>query len=193
MARTGLTKSQVRTIRDRLLAEGRHPSVDAVRHALGDTGSKSTIHRHLKELGDEDAGGGAEARQETGRALHAMVEQLADRLHADAEDRLRVLLAGHAQALREKDAELARLRDTVAALNARLDRLERERATGHAPPASWEAARVADGFGRFDSLALSSRCVGRDISPFGMVRTASRSAAFGDDGAWPGGRGGPAG
>ena len=38
MARTGLTKSQVRTTRDQLLAEGRYPSVDAVRHALGDTG-----------------------------------------------------------------------------------------------------------------------------------------------------------
>ena len=57
MARSGLTKSQVREARDRLLAEGRHPSVDAVRHALGDSGSKSTIHKYLKELRSEDGGG----------------------------------------------------------------------------------------------------------------------------------------
>ncbi|WP_296947798.1 DNA-binding protein [uncultured Massilia sp.] len=188
MARTGLTKSQVRTIRDRLLAEGRYPSVDAVRHALGDTGSKSTIHKHLKALGDEAAGGAGDARQETGRALHAIVEQLADRLHADADERLRALLAGHERALREKDAELARLRGTVAALHARVQRLEDELAAGQPPAASWDAGRVADGFGRFDSLALSSRCVGRDISPFGMVRTASREAAFGGGG-WPEARG----
>ena len=31
MARSGLTKSQVREARDRLLAAGRHPSVDALR------------------------------------------------------------------------------------------------------------------------------------------------------------------
>jgi hypothetical protein len=54
MARKGLTKSQVRATRDALLAEGRYPSVDAVRQALGDSGSKSTIHRFLKELRDEE-------------------------------------------------------------------------------------------------------------------------------------------
>ena len=31
MARSGLTKSQVRTVRDRMLADGKYPSVDAVR------------------------------------------------------------------------------------------------------------------------------------------------------------------
>ena len=64
MARSGLTKSQVRTIRDRLLADGRYPSVDAVRHALGDTGSKSTIHKYLKELGEDESGVVAPPRDE---------------------------------------------------------------------------------------------------------------------------------
>ena len=39
--------------RDQLIAEGRYPSADAVRAALGNTGSKSTIHRYLKELGGD--------------------------------------------------------------------------------------------------------------------------------------------
>ncbi len=50
MARTGLYQSQVKKARDTLVAQGRHPSVDAVRVALGNTGSKTTIHKYLKEL-----------------------------------------------------------------------------------------------------------------------------------------------
>ncbi|MFX6330932.1 DNA-binding protein, partial [Acinetobacter baumannii] len=56
MARTGLYKSEVKKARDSLLALGRHPSVDAVRVELGNTGSKTTIHKYLKEL-EEDEGG----------------------------------------------------------------------------------------------------------------------------------------
>ncbi|MBW8896957.1 MAG: DNA-binding protein [Massilia sp.] len=121
MARSGLTKSQVREARDRLLAEGRHPSVDAVRHALGDSGSKSTIHKYLKELRSEDGGGDVAPglrREDTGRALHALVDQLADRLHADFDERMLLLRAAHDDALRERDRELAELRNTVATLTA---------------------------------------------------------------------------
>jgi hypothetical protein len=102
MARTGLTKSQVRETRDQLLAEGRYPSVDAVRHALGDTGSKSTIHKHLKELAEEDNRVGLK-REDTTRSLHALVEQLAEQLHQDAERR-------YEAQLEQKDQELAALR-----------------------------------------------------------------------------------
>ncbi|UIS31073.1 hypothetical protein KOJCDNHJ_04514 (plasmid) [Xanthomonas citri pv. punicae] len=42
MARSGLYKSDVQRARDRLRATGTHPSVDAVRVALGNTGSKTT-------------------------------------------------------------------------------------------------------------------------------------------------------
>jgi hypothetical protein len=188
MARSGLTKSQVRTIRDRLLADGRYPSVDAVRHALGDTGSKSTIHKYLKELGEDEAGVVAPPRDDTARTLHGIVEQLADRLHADAEERLRAMAARHERALRDKDAELARLRATVAALHARIGQLEEEALFALPPDASWDAGRAADGFGSFDSLALSSRCMGRDISPFGMVRGTSRAEVFACDSGWPGAR-----
>jgi hypothetical protein len=36
--------------RANLLAQGRYPSVDAIRIELGNTGSKSTIQRYLKEI-----------------------------------------------------------------------------------------------------------------------------------------------
>ncbi|MCF3774118.1 DNA-binding protein, partial [Salmonella enterica subsp. enterica serovar Weltevreden] len=32
---------------------GRYPSIDAIRSELGDTGSKGTIHRYLKEIEEE--------------------------------------------------------------------------------------------------------------------------------------------
>ena len=42
MARGGLYKSDVQKARDALRAQGKHPSVDAVRVALGNAGSKTT-------------------------------------------------------------------------------------------------------------------------------------------------------
>ena len=43
MARAGLYKGDVQKARDALLAQGKKPSVDAVRVALGNTGSKSFV------------------------------------------------------------------------------------------------------------------------------------------------------
>ena len=86
MARAGLYKSDVRKARDVVLAEGRHPSVDAVRVALGNTGSKTTIHKYLKELEEEE---GAQPRKASiSDALQDLVERLASRLHEEAEVRV---------------------------------------------------------------------------------------------------------
>jgi hypothetical protein len=182
MARTGLSKSQVRASRDQLLAEGRYPSVDAVRLMLG-TGSKSTIHKYLKELGSEDAGAGM-TREDTARTLLGVVEQLADKLHGDAERRLDALRAEHEQALREKEAELAELRRTVARLAARVEELGGDPVPGgytNPPP-------LADGFGNFSNLQSSSRDGRSEISPFGMSLAGGRSAVFDFDGLRPAGQ-----
>ena len=181
MARTGLTKSQVREARDRLLATGRHPSVDALRHALGDSGSKSTIHKYLKELRSEDGAAQAPSglrREDTGRALHTLVDQLADRLHADVDEHVRLLRAAHDDALRERERELAALRRTVATLTARVQQLETEAQFGADEPPlrhSHDRQHAADGFGHFDSGRLNSRSSVADVSPFDMIRTAARS------------------
>ena len=161
MARNGVSKSQVRQVRDQLIAEGRYPSADAARAALGNTGSKSTIHKYLKELESEDGDAGS-SRQETGRSLHAMIEQLADRLHSEAGQRAHAVTAGLEHALRQKDAEIAELRATVAMLSARL----------HAPAA--EGTERA-GFGHFDSLALSSRSGPHGTSAFSIMLANDRS------------------
>ena len=177
MARSGLTKSQVREARDRLLAEGRHPSVDALRHALGDVGSKSTIHKYVKELRNEDGDAGIR-REDTGRALLALVDELADRLHADTDARLRQLRLEHEQALRERDRELAALRSTVATLTARVRQLEAEAQSGadEAPLRHWHDRQGgSSGFGQFDMSLLNSRSFVPDVSPFDLIRAAARS------------------
>lgn len=80
MARAGLDKSDVQKARDALRAQGKHPSVDAVRVALGNTGSKTTIHRYLKEL-EEEEGQGLGAKVAVSDALQDLVGRLAGRLH----------------------------------------------------------------------------------------------------------------
>jgi polyhydroxyalkanoate synthesis regulator phasin len=180
MSRSGLTKSQVRACRDQLLAQGRYPSVDVVRQALGNTGSKSTIHRYLKELAEEasaslDAG---IKRDDTARSLHDLVEQLADRLHGDAQQRIRQLEAAHERALREKENELAALRETVARLEARVGQLEEEREFGGFDGFDKRPRQIAREFGHFSSHLSTSRGGGRDISPFSMVAAGARSEVF---------------
>ncbi len=55
MARGGINKALVIEARDTLLNRGENPSIDAIRVELGNTGSKSTIHRYLKEIEDESS------------------------------------------------------------------------------------------------------------------------------------------
>src|SRR6185437_5240227 len=87
MARSGLYKSDVKKARDALIAQGKTPSVDDVRVELGNTGSKTTIHKYLKELEDEDGGAGGQ-RASISDALQDLVERLAARLHEEAEERV---------------------------------------------------------------------------------------------------------
>ena len=86
MARTGLYKSDVKKARDHLVGQGRHPSVDAVRVELGNTGSKTTIHKYLKELEEED--GGESAKAPLSDALQDLVARLAAQLQEEAEERI---------------------------------------------------------------------------------------------------------
>jgi len=55
MARGGINKALVIEARDTLLNRGENPSIDAIRVELGNTGSKSTIHRYLKEIEEESS------------------------------------------------------------------------------------------------------------------------------------------
>ncbi|NWC91836.1 MULTISPECIES: DNA-binding protein [unclassified Pseudomonas] len=128
MARGGINKAVVQTARLAILARGENPSIDAVRIEMGNTGSKTTIHRYLKEL-DE-----SETRQTI--------------TEAPLDDELGELVARLAQRLKEKaqepiDLALAQFQQQKTALLAQLEALE---ATHHQLQQQFDiqAAALAD-------------------------------------------------
>ncbi|MBI1773003.1 MAG: DNA-binding protein [Burkholderiales bacterium] len=120
MARTGLYKSEVEKARNNLLAQGRHPSVDAVRIALGNTGSKTTIHKYLKEL-EEENGGSADRKTSISDALLDLVARLAVQLEAEASNRIAELESQHSEKGHLHEAEVSALTAKNAAIQEKLD------------------------------------------------------------------------
>ena len=123
MARSGLYKSDVQRARDSLRAEGKNPSVDAVRVALGNTGSKTTIHRYLKEL-EEEEGQGVGAKIAVSDALQDLVARLAERLHAEADALIAQAQERFQAQLHERTQALEQARQEGGALGAQLQRTE---------------------------------------------------------------------
>ena len=85
MARGGVNKAVVQIARTAILARGEHPSIDAVRIEMGNTGSKTTIHRYLKELDEIDSRRGA-PQEQIGDELTELVARLAQRLQEQAQE-----------------------------------------------------------------------------------------------------------
>ncbi|KAA8715915.1 DNA-binding protein [Pseudomonas cannabina] len=83
MARGGVNKALVQKARVALLARGENPSIDAVRIEMGNTGSKTTIHRYLKELDTAHA-----SAPDINEELTELVARLAQRLEEQARERI---------------------------------------------------------------------------------------------------------
>ena len=126
MARTGLEKVDVKQARDSLLARSQYPSVDAVRVALGNTGSKTTIHKYLKELEQEEGGG--VPKSFISDALQDLVARLAARLTEEADARVEQMAREFGDKERAYESEL---RSAGAAAQTLETRLQAETA-GHA-------------------------------------------------------------
>ncbi|MDH0744904.1 DNA-binding protein [Pseudomonas sp. GD03842] len=110
MARSGITLEAVRDARSALIAKGENPSIDAVRIALGNTGSKSTIHRLMREL---DATSGTRTSPSIDDELTALVSRLSDRLRGQAQE--------HIDAAKARlDAEKKETQDALHAVQRQL-------------------------------------------------------------------------
>lgn len=143
MARGGINKAVVQMARLAILARGENPSIDAVRIEMGNTGSKTTIHRYLKEL-DE-----SETRQTITEApiddeLGELVTRLAQRLKEKAQEPIDLALAQfqqqkaallaqaeeleatHGQLKQQFDIQAAALADESAALQSTRSSLQTE-------------------------------------------------------------------
>jgi chromosome segregation ATPase len=85
MARGGINKAVVQEARQALLARGANPSIDAVRVELGNTGSKTTISRYLKEL-EPSSPESVASRKRMGDMLNGMVQTLLDQLMEEGQE-----------------------------------------------------------------------------------------------------------
>lgn len=122
MARAGIYKSDVLQARNRLVKKGRHPSIDAIRIELGNTGSKGTIHRYLKEIEEEESGTTSQVK--ASEAIQDLVSRLAERLELEAKERLVVAEARHAERLAELQAALDQRQQDLTAARAHLGQAE---------------------------------------------------------------------
>ncbi len=119
MARTGLYKADVKKARDVLLSLGRYPSVDAIRIELGNTGSKSTIHKYLKEL-EEEGETPCVAASSISETLQHLVANLASQLQEEADKRVMEIQAKAAQQEQQYAAAMIKLQDLNATLSTTL-------------------------------------------------------------------------
>jgi len=114
MARGGVNKAVVQQARQVLIARGEYPSIDAVRIELGNTGSKTTIHRYLKELeGVKPAAlQGTPALSDT---LAKLVAQLAEQLQEEADARVEQAQASFNEQREQLEAQLQLAQQALAA------------------------------------------------------------------------------
>jgi chromosome segregation ATPase len=138
MARAGILYSHVAQAAATLLENGKNPTVDNVREALGSTGSKSTIAPFLKRWKAEQQDAIAEAESGLPAPLLQAVKGLHQHMQAEASqqieqarqahgaamgeatEREQQLRAGHQAALAANAAlteELARARETLSQLH----------------------------------------------------------------------------
>ena len=85
MARAGITKYSVEKARNTLISNGVNPSIDAIRVELGNTGSKTTISRYLKELEAEES---VQLEDEAllSEGIKEIIAKLASKLHQEAKE-----------------------------------------------------------------------------------------------------------
>lgn len=118
MARGGINKVIVQKARDALLARGENPSIDAVRVELGNTGSKTTIHRYLKEIEEFDPRPRA-SRERLSEELTELVSRLLERMTEEGGEAI-----AHAQAMFDK--QRADLEEKLDASHSELASLQRQ-------------------------------------------------------------------
>lgn len=121
MARGGITKEAVEQARNAILARRESVSIDAIRIELGNTGSKTTIHRYLKEL--EEAEGKAQITTSLSEELTFIVEKMSGRLQQEANEVIETERAQHREALRERDERYEQLRQELLETQSHRDEL----------------------------------------------------------------------
>lgn len=106
MARAGILYSQVASTANKLAAQGRNPTVDNVREALGNTGSKSTLAPLLKRWKNEQEGLVSEAQSGLPVELVAAVKHLYEQVQYEAQQQVEALRTEMAESTAKFEALL---------------------------------------------------------------------------------------
>lgn len=125
MARPGVTKSEVQKARQAILRAGKHPSVDGIRIELGNTGSKTTISRYLREI-EEDEGGVSVPGRSLSEELQAFIASLSTRMEFEAQERFDMLNAGHEEEVRALKEQLEKGRGEARSARSEAERSQVE-------------------------------------------------------------------
>ncbi len=142
MARAGILYSHVVKAAEKVLADGKNPTVDSVREALGSTGSKSTIAPLLKRWKAEHEEDVVEVETGVPAELLLAVKGVYEKLQADVAQQLeqareaqRIALQAAADRLQQSETDNRNLTQTKLALAADLaqtkDELAQLRAEHH--------------------------------------------------------------
>jgi len=123
MANSGVTKFQVQKARDSLLAKGIHPSIDAVRIELGNTGSKTTIHRYLQELKEEHASFLGKKASVSDSITH-LVESLANQLQQEAQQVVQDYQERHTSAYTELKSQIEQQAQQLVESKALIEQMQ---------------------------------------------------------------------
>lgn len=124
MARSGIYKSEVLRARNKLVSSGRNPSIDAVREELGNTGSKTTIHRFLKEI-EEEEGSVVGSRVAVSEAIQDLVGRLAARVNEEADERVTAAQTRHTAQLAQQQEAATTLKNEAQSTHQKLEQTER--------------------------------------------------------------------
>jgi chromosome segregation ATPase len=110
--------------RTALVAKSVYPSIDAVRIEMGNTGSKATIHRYLKEIEEED-GGSALPRVAVSEAIQDLVSRLSERLSEEADARVTELQTKQTEQQRLSQEAATTLKTEISATRQQLEQTQR--------------------------------------------------------------------
>tara|TARA_R110002072_G_scaffold238329_1_gene395672 strand:+ start:5477 stop:6511 length:1035 start_codon:yes stop_codon:yes gene_type:complete len=125
MARGGINKRLVKEARDAILAKGQNPSIDTIRIELGNTGSKTTIHRYLKELEESESARLDDEALLSGN-IKNLVANLASNLHMEANAIVKEAEERQNNRQREWQEQDAKQKQCISELEKIIEKLKNE-------------------------------------------------------------------
>ena len=123
MARGGVNKALVSKARETLVSRGENPSIDAIRVELGNTGSKSTIHRYLREI-EEEASARLDDETLLSQPIKELIGRLASALKQEAQAAIDESQSKHQHQVQSLTGRIQELEGSLASINKTLSEKE---------------------------------------------------------------------